>query len=121
MAQNSQTRQLKTLLDTYTYSTSDSVPTKTLKVRKIYSYNDLQNLPHTPFLDFFVHYLLLQLNWPTSKLTNALTYKTIPFSPVHVPRPTESSQDPSHTGTTRLYEYFHIVECHFLVDCIFVM
>ena len=46
MAQNSQTRQLQTLLDTYTYSTSDSVPAKTLKVRKIHSYNDLRNLPH---------------------------------------------------------------------------
>ena len=48
MAQNSQTRQLQTLLDTYTYSTSDSVPAKTLEVRKIHSYNDLRKLtqPH---------------------------------------------------------------------------
>ena len=52
MAQNSQTWQLQTLLDTYTYSTSDSVPAKTLKVRKIHSYNDLQNWPHTPFWIF---------------------------------------------------------------------
>ena len=49
MAHNSQTRQLQALLDTYTYSTSDSVPAKTLKVRKIHSYNDLRNLPHPPF------------------------------------------------------------------------
>ena len=49
MAQNSQTRQLQTLLDTYTYSTSDFVPAKTLKVRKIHSYNDLRKLPQTPF------------------------------------------------------------------------
>ena len=41
MAQNSQTRQLQVLLDTYTYSRSVSVPAKTLKVRKIHSYNDL--------------------------------------------------------------------------------
>ena len=48
MAQNSQTRQLQTLLDTYTYSTSDSVPAKTLEVRNIHSYNDLRKLakPH---------------------------------------------------------------------------
>ena len=52
MAQNSQTRQLQALLDTYTYSTSDSVPAKTLKVRKIHSYNDLRNLPH-PLFGFF--------------------------------------------------------------------
>ena len=52
MAQNSQTRQLQTLLDTYTYSTSDSVSAKTLKVRKIHSYNDLRKLPHPPFWIF---------------------------------------------------------------------
>ena len=52
MAQNSQTRQLQTLLDTYTYSTSDSVPAQTLKVRKIHSYNDLRKLPHPPFWNF---------------------------------------------------------------------
>ena len=52
MAQNSQTRQLQALLDTYTYSTSDSVPAKTLKVRKIHSYNDLRKLPHPPFWIF---------------------------------------------------------------------
>ena len=52
MAQNSQTRQLQALLDTYTYSTSDSVPAKTLKVRKIHSYNDLRNLPHPLFESF---------------------------------------------------------------------
>ena len=48
MAQNSQTQQLQTLLDTYTYSTRDSVPAKTLEVRKIHSYNDLRKLakPH---------------------------------------------------------------------------
>ena len=47
-AQNSQTRQLQTLLDAYTYSTSDSVPTKTFKVHKIHSDNDLRKLakPH---------------------------------------------------------------------------
>ena len=75
MAQNSQTRQLQTLLDTYTYSTSDSVPAKTLKVRKIHSYNDLRKLPHTPFLDIFVHHLLLllQLNWPTAKAAQVLS------------------------------------------------
>ena len=69
MAQNSQTRQLQTLLDTYTYSTNDSVPAKTLKVGKIHSYNDLWNLPHTPFLFFLfiIFFLLLQLNCPTAK------------------------------------------------------
>ena len=43
-----QTRQLQALLDTYTYSTSAFIPTKTLKVRKIHSYSDLQKLvkPH---------------------------------------------------------------------------
>ena len=48
MAQNSQTQQLQAVLDTYTYSTSAFVPTKTLKVRKIHSYNDLRKLvkPH---------------------------------------------------------------------------
>ena len=48
MAQNSQTRQLQVLLDTYTYFTSVSVPAKTLKVRKIHSYSDLRKLakPH---------------------------------------------------------------------------
>ena len=47
-AQNSQTRQLQALLDTYMYSTSAFVPTKTHEVRKIHSYNDLQKLvkPH---------------------------------------------------------------------------
>ena len=47
-AQNSRTRQLQALLDTYTYSTSAFVSNKTLKVRKIHSYNDLQKLvkPH---------------------------------------------------------------------------
>ena len=40
------------LLDTYTYSTSDSEPAKTYKVRKIHSYNDLRKLPHTPFWIF---------------------------------------------------------------------
>ena len=40
MDQNSQTQQLQALLDTYTYSMSVSVPTKTLKVRKIQCYND---------------------------------------------------------------------------------
>ena len=49
MAQNSQTRQLQTLLDTYTYSTSDSVPAKTLEVRKIHSYNDLRKLAKLHF------------------------------------------------------------------------
>ena len=77
MAQNSQTRQLQALLDTYTYSTSDSVPAKTLKVRKIHSYNDLLNLPPPPpFLDIFVHHLLLlliQLNWPTAKVAQVLS------------------------------------------------
>ena len=50
--QNSQTRQLQALLDTYTYSTSASVPTKTLKVRKIHSYMTYRNGP-TPFFGFF--------------------------------------------------------------------
>ena len=49
MAQNSKTRELQTLLDTYMYSTSDSVSAKTLKVRKIHSYNDILNLTHTLF------------------------------------------------------------------------
>ena len=44
MAQTSQTWQLQAILDTYTYSRSAFVPTKTLKVRKIQSYNDLQKL-----------------------------------------------------------------------------
>ena len=44
----------KPFLDTYTYSTSDSVPAKTLKVRKIHSYNDLRNMPHVhPFFGYF--------------------------------------------------------------------
>ena len=48
MAQNSQTRQLQAILDKCTYSRSALVSTKTLKVRKIHSYNDLQKLvkPH---------------------------------------------------------------------------
>ena len=48
MAQNSQTWQLQALLDTYTYSTSASVLTKTFKVPKIHSYSDLRKLakPH---------------------------------------------------------------------------
>ena len=45
---SSQTRQLQAILDPYPYSTSAFLPTETLKVRKIHSYNDLQKLvkPH---------------------------------------------------------------------------
>ena len=47
-------------------------PTKTVKVRKIHSYNDLRKLakPHS-----LVHHhlLLIQLNWPTAKLAQVLS------------------------------------------------
>ena len=48
MAQNSQTRQLQALLDTYTYFMTASLPTKIFKVRKIHGYSDLRKLvkPH---------------------------------------------------------------------------
>ena len=76
-AQNSQTWQLQALWDTYTYSTSAFVPTKTLKVRKIHSYNNLQKLvkPHfcstSPPSSLLL--LLLQLNWPTAKVPQVLS------------------------------------------------
>ena len=60
--QNSQTRQLQVLLDTYMYS-SASVLAKTVKVHKIYSYNDFWKLAKP---NFFL--LLIQLNWPTTKV-----------------------------------------------------
>ena len=49
MAQNPQTRQLQAISDTYTYSTSDFVPTKTLTVRKIHGYNHLRKLAKPNF------------------------------------------------------------------------
>ena len=58
MAQNSQTWQLQAILDTYTYSRSACVPIKTLTVRKIPSYNDLQKLVKLHFCSSS----LLQLN-----------------------------------------------------------
>ena len=57
MTQNSQTWHLQILLDTYTYSRGVFVPAKTLKVRKIHSYNDLRKLIK-PHLKIFVHHLL---------------------------------------------------------------
>ena len=89
-----QTRQLQALLDTYTYSTSDSLPAKTLKVRKIHSYNDLRNLPHPPFWIFlFILLLLLQLNWPTAKVAQVLSLVFTWNGPcVRDPRPRESSE-----------------------------
>ena len=48
-AQNSQKRQLQAILDTYRYSTSAFVPSKTHKVRKIHSYNDLRKLAKQHF------------------------------------------------------------------------
>ena len=48
----SQTQQLQAILDTYTYSTSTFVPTKTLTVRKIHSYNDLWKLAKPNFWIF---------------------------------------------------------------------
>ena len=41
------------VIDTYTYSTSAFVPTKTHKVRKIDSYNDLQKLAKNALLFIF--------------------------------------------------------------------
>ena len=49
MAENSKMQQLQTLLDTYTYCMCLSVPAKTLKVCKVYSYNDLWTLAKPQF------------------------------------------------------------------------
>ena len=77
----SQTRQLQTLLDTYTYSTSDSVPVKTLKVRKIHSYNALRKLPHTPFwivlfiiIFFFIFFFFSSLAYRKSGTSTGLGF-----------------------------------------------
>ena len=71
-----QMQQLQAIIDTYTYSTSGFVPTKTHKVHKIHNYNDLQKLPNRTF-GFFVHHhlilILLQLNWPTAKVAQVLS------------------------------------------------
>ena len=54
-------QQLQALLDMYTYSTSISVPTKTLKVYKIDHYNDPRKLTKPPI--FHVLILLLELTY----------------------------------------------------------
>ena len=83
-----------------TCSTGVSIHGKTLKVGKIHHYIDLQWYTEIlKLLNFFVitvfFLLLFQTVIITSKLTNVLTYinfhKTIPFSSVHDPWPTELS------------------------------
>ena len=57
MAQNSQARQLQAIFAPYTYSTSAFVPTKTLTVRKIHSYNHLYgNWPNRFFLFIIIFF-----------------------------------------------------------------
>ena len=52
IVQNSQTRQLQAILDTHSYSTSAFVPTKTITVCKIHSYNHLWKLATPNFWIF---------------------------------------------------------------------
>ena len=64
-AQNSQTLQLQAILDTYTYSTSALVPTKTLTVRKKHSYSHLRKLAKLNFwiFLFIIVFLFFFFSW----------------------------------------------------------
>ena len=72
MAQNYQMWQLQALLDTLTYSLSSSVPSKYVKYTATMIYG---NWPNSTSVHH--HYLLLplliQLNWPTTKLAQVLS------------------------------------------------
>ena len=90
MAQNSQTRQLQAILDTYMYSTSAFVPTKTLTVHKLHSYNDLRKLAKPNFRVLFIIFsssssVELTYRQSATSTLDVFLHKTAPFRHVRDP------------------------------------